>query len=634
MKRYLWIVLLLGIFVEYPSTAWCESPNPSSAYGICAHLGGGEEFQQIPENFRRMREAGIRWVRADFSWIGVENPQGTWHFDHLDRVVQQAEENGITILPILNYDVPWATPAWKHLDAWKEYVTRIVTRYRDQIRYWEVWNEPNLQGFWHDAPSGANYAVLLKETYRTIKEIDPELQVVYGGLAGVPLDYFEDSLKADAGSAFDVMNIHPYRGGMITMGLVEEFQRAIGDTRQLMERYGAGEKPIWITEMGWATPPTFGETNRRIVSGSLKILFPDGVTGTCALLVDPRYPGSEYYPAETFQAMCPSGTQFETISLETLENIDPQRYPVLLLPPSECFPTPYFDSLLNYVQNGGTLFLLGGVPLYYETQWTEGGSTSPRRLTRRHEAPETYRERMRIGWFAWWTRPGTPETTNVKVAEDAKVQAIFSGYLPVMQGTRFFDAAKLRDGDRMIPLLVGEGKSVSGNGTGEDGKGDSGTGDSSSAGQPFAAPIAVIYDFGSDFTGNIVIASTQGDDVGQNISTVEDQARFLPQAILLARAAGVEKYFWYEFQAMEQDDFDKEHHFGIVHRNLDPKPAWQAYRTLTTICPDGSTDLTFQKSGENECTVTWKDPDGRPAHFTWSPSGKEPTQVVRPENTR
>ncbi|MDO4558775.1 MAG: beta-galactosidase, partial [Planctomycetia bacterium] len=352
-----------------------EEPDPTSAYGVCAHVGGGEEFLAIPENFRRMREAGIRWVRADFSWIGVENPQGTWKFDHLDRVVRLAEENGITILPILNYDVPWATPAWKHPDAWKEYVTRTVSRYRDRIRYWEVWNEPNLKSFWRDEPNGANYARLLKNTAEQIREIDPELKIVYGGLAGVPLDYLEDSLRAGAGEAFDVMNIHPYRGGMVTMKLVNDFQKAIAATRGLMEKYGVGEKPVWITEMGWATPPMFGETNRRIVSGAMKILFPEGTSGTCAVLVDSRYPASEYYSTEILESLLPENVKTETISLGSLDGIDPETYPILLLPPGELFPTPYFESLRNYVKNGGTLFLLGGVPLYYETKWVETAVT-------------------------------------------------------------------------------------------------------------------------------------------------------------------------------------------------------------------------------------------------------------------
>ncbi|MDO4558813.1 MAG: hypothetical protein Q4C47_07600, partial [Planctomycetia bacterium] len=244
------------------------------------------------------------------------------------------------------------------------------------------------------------------------------------------------------------------------------------------------------------------------------------------------------------------------------------------------------------------------------------GTATENWLERQPGAPETYRERMRIGWYAWWTRPGTPETTWVKIAEEDEVQEALAGFQPVMSGTRFFDARYLKENDRMIPLLVGEGKTV------DDGSGPE------SVGRPFSAPIAVIYDFDSDFTGNLVISSCQNDDVGQNISAMTDQAVYLPQAILLARAAGVEKYFWYEFQSMERDDSDKEHHFGIVHRDLTPKPAWWAYRTLTRICPDDATDLKFRKLGNDGCGVSWSLPDGRSVWAIWSPAGT--TEIVGP----
>ncbi|MDD3469059.1 MAG: beta-galactosidase [Thermoguttaceae bacterium] len=595
------------------------TPYPASSYGVCSHIGGGEEYQQIPKNLERMREAGIRWVRADFSWSGVEGPQGNWHFDHLDRAVDEALASGVTILPILDYDVAWARPAWKNLDAWRDYVTRTVTRYKDRLRYWEVWNEPNLKGFWQDDPSGANYAILLKETYKIIKEIDPELVVVYGGLAGVPMGYFEDSLKAGAGEAFDVMNIHPYRGGMMSMPLTNQFVNELCEVKSLMAKYGVGDKPLWITEIGWATPPTFGEADHRLVSGAMRVLWPDGMKGTCAVLVDDRYEPSSYYSVDTMRKMLPPETPVEAVTLDQLDGIDPQKYAALLLPPGEKFPTPYFDSLENYVKHGGTLFLMGGVPLYYEMQWD--GEGAQRKLSKQSNASDAFRDRLRIGWQAWWTVKGVPETTAVRVANDELVQRAFAGYMPVMPGTRFLTDAKLQAGDRMIPLLLGEGKETAAGGH---------------EGRNFSAPCAVIYDFGSDFTGNLVVSTVQGDYLGQNISTVEDQAVFLPQAILTAFAGGVEKYFWYEFQAMERDDVDKEHHFGIVHQDLTPKPAWQAYQTLTRAFPEGSqmddsmkpTDIPQIWNRLDFCIVGGKRPDGQKVAALWVPSGTKTAMVT------
>ena len=61
-----------------------------------------------------------------------------------DAVVDLAEKKGISLLPILTYDVAWASPAHRHLDAWGEYVRKTVSRYQRKLRAWEIFNEPNI----------------------------------------------------------------------------------------------------------------------------------------------------------------------------------------------------------------------------------------------------------------------------------------------------------------------------------------------------------------------------------------------------------------------------------------------------------------------------------------------------------
>lgn len=224
----------------------CASP-----YGVCAHVSRGDERPLAQKEFALMREAGIVWVRTDFDWSGVERGPGKWTFDHLDAVVEWAEAAGICLLPILDYDVPWARPAYRHLDAWLEYVRRVVSRYKDRLRYWEVWNEPNLEGFWRDKPDPANYVTLLRATYQEIKRIDPQLVVVLGGMAGIPWQYLEGVYEAGGKEFFDVMNVHPYRYPQAPepARLAEDLRRL----RELMHRFGDSQKPIWITEIGWPT---------------------------------------------------------------------------------------------------------------------------------------------------------------------------------------------------------------------------------------------------------------------------------------------------------------------------------------------------------------------------------------------
>ena len=57
----------------------------------------------------------------------------------------------------------------------------MAERYRGRIRYWEVWNEPDLSGF--NKMSLDEYVALQKATYEEVKKVAPESVVMTGGFA-------------------------------------------------------------------------------------------------------------------------------------------------------------------------------------------------------------------------------------------------------------------------------------------------------------------------------------------------------------------------------------------------------------------------------------------------------------------
>ena len=574
------------------SSLYAEPAHTESPYGVCAHLGGGMEFDAMPENLRAMRAAGIRWARADFSWNWVERGKGNWHFEHLDKVLDEAGKAGITILPILDYNVSWAYPAHQHLDEWSEYVRRLVTRYKDRIRYWEVWNEENIPNFWKE-PNPKDYLTLLKRTYEVIKEIDPELKVVFGGLAGVPHDYYENVLKEGGGKYFDIVNFHPYRGGMVTIYLCQRFLDDIKKFRDLTIQYTGSDKPLWITEMGWATPPAFGTANRQVIEAGLKQLYPNGLPGKFAALYDVKYDSSSQFPPVIMGTTVPDNVEIDYVSLDQLKTLSPKTHPCLLLPPGEHFPTPFFDDLVKYVRNGGTLILVGGVPLYYVSNWDSHGF-----LTSNGYASDSYRNTLRIGWEAWWTKKNVPEHARLAPAKE------YEDLLKIAvkdEGSRFLNDSKLKPGDKLIPII-------------------------NASTQDYTAPVAAVIKFDSDYKGALIV-STIMNGGNTNISSEPNQGVFLAQAYLLAFAQGVERYFWYEFQAVEQDDVDREHHFGMVHRDLSPKTGYLAMKTLTKMRPAGSVQTSDWRN-DDFCQVSWKRPDGKTVVAIWIP-GSEGERTIK-----
>ncbi len=50
----------------------------------------------------------------------------------------------------------------------------MATRYQGKVADYEVWNEPNYNGFWAPTPDAAQYTALLKIAYTAIKGGRPE----------------------------------------------------------------------------------------------------------------------------------------------------------------------------------------------------------------------------------------------------------------------------------------------------------------------------------------------------------------------------------------------------------------------------------------------------------------------------
>ncbi len=560
-----------------------------SPYGVCAHISRGGEHQIAVKEMAAMNAAGINWVRTDFDWAGVEKKEGEWDFASLDETVEWARQANINILPILDYDVAWARPVQQHLDKWSTYVRTVVTRYKDRLRYWEVWNEQNIGGFKKNSNGAKDYVLLLEATYKTVKAIDPNLTVVYGGTAGIPWDFLEESYKAGAKNFFDVMNIHPYRypSRPETGKLYED----ICKLRELMDTYGDSGKPIWITEFGWPThcpPVVVGEFLNGIFEAGVKSIRGDKPVSSVAILSDPDYRFTfEPEMLETARVMA-GKRAFVEITLAGLAALDPAVVQVLVMPPEEGFPADYFDALESFVRRGGIVVFWAGVPLCYQYKKGADGTWN------QSDADESFRTRLHIGWEAWWTRKDVVPESTKQLEVPAEVGGMIKLPKTPMEATRFLTDSALKPGDRMIPLIHALHKDYKG------------------------VPVAA-YAFDSDLKGGVIVMTNR--QIGNNV-TPDRQGLILPRAYLTAFQAGVQRVFWYEFQAPEHDLFYNEDHFGMVHNDISPKPAYTAMQALTRARPAGSAMATGVWRSGAIYHPRWKRPDGRTGWALWTPQGE------------
>lgn len=107
-----------------------------------------------------------------------------------------------------------------------------------------------------------------------------------------------------------------------------------------------------------------------------------------------------------------------------------------------------------------------------------------------------------------------------------------------------------------------------------------------------------------------------------NLSLEEEQAKRVARLFLISFAYGADKVFWYNLRSFENKADNPEDHFGIIHKDFTTKPAFYAYKTLTKLCPSGSTRPNLHVYG-NLYVSQWKTPKGNRVWAIWNLNGKK-----------
>jgi polysaccharide biosynthesis protein PslG len=262
------VVLMLFFSLSTPLK---PAATPSDAYGV--GFGADELEPQTPRALALASQANIDWVRLGLYWQDVEPNPGQFDFQADDAVIASTRANHLNVLAILAYSTTWSTSAPadppdnlthyppRDYNEWANYVATVVTRYKADVHYWEVWNEPDLTEFWNGTP--AQYATLLAITTSTIRQIDPTATVVLGGQAFLDMpghaasDFLTNILgDADhaAGANFDIAAFHFYLRP-------DQAPQDFAEFKATLTQFGIDNRPIWITEAGLPSSATVANGN-------------------------------------------------------------------------------------------------------------------------------------------------------------------------------------------------------------------------------------------------------------------------------------------------------------------------------------------------------------------------------------
>ncbi len=296
----------LAVYLGLACCGWPAPPQESSTraddIGICAALPSSRPEADQRKRVEIFKQAGVTLVRSDFRWRVIEQARGAYQFEPNDVSVKVARESGVRMLGLISHTPQWAAPLHEHFDEWLAFVETTVRRY-PYVRHWEMFNEPNLASFWGSAPDPAHAAELVRLTYKKIKSVDPSLTAVFPGLAGggnatggYPAKFLEGMFAAGVAGSYDAMAIHPYRyphapeeahyANNVRQPDKWPLMTAMRKIRDLMDRYGDGAKPLWITEYGYPTHTATDVINLGVteseqadfLSRSILLAFQSGVS--------------------------------------------------------------------------------------------------------------------------------------------------------------------------------------------------------------------------------------------------------------------------------------------------------------------------------------------------------------------
>ena len=195
-------------------------------------------------------------IRDQQFWAAIEKSKGIYTFpSSYTAYMARAKALGISVLVVLEWGNPLYDRTGSYLntpytdagrEAFANYAVAVLKQYGQQIKTVEIWNEYN-GGTFVDGPALFDqrhyYVLMLKAAYDAIKAVRPDVTVLAGATAGIPLPFFDAIFQYGALSYCDGISVHAYAG------FAEGVDVDIAELRALMQRHGV-IRPIYVTEFG------------------------------------------------------------------------------------------------------------------------------------------------------------------------------------------------------------------------------------------------------------------------------------------------------------------------------------------------------------------------------------------------
>ena len=217
-------------------------------------------------------QSGVGWARLSVQWGWIEPKKGVYDWAMTDANVNLLLS--VHVQPLINITQP--TPCWAlqspqkgctkpqnalpNKQEWADFVYATVSRYKNRVHFWEIWNEPNLIQVINlpdrnQRLTGYREQILIPglgavhAADETAKVGGPALTANEGFTQAQWTDAHQLVLKSPVAEMIDFVTYHDYYPDNID-------GRAIA-IRNVLRSLGIGTKQIWLTETG-LNPPALG----------------------------------------------------------------------------------------------------------------------------------------------------------------------------------------------------------------------------------------------------------------------------------------------------------------------------------------------------------------------------------------
>lgn len=229
---------------------------PGPAYGIQIDV---RDQAKIPTQTQAdlVKPKWVRFVYPCTDTASSSACPNDWHKTNLINSIPNSDT--IKRLAIVNGETAWGSPVGStDVALWRAYIDgkylpvlkQVVQNTGFNLSGVELWNEEDHNSDPNVIPyiPQASYAYLLKSSSALIRSINPNLNIISGGILG-NANYLKEvkAADADAFSDIDAIGVHPY----VTPDNINQITTILNSLKQSNTQVGITQ-PFWITEIGTA----------------------------------------------------------------------------------------------------------------------------------------------------------------------------------------------------------------------------------------------------------------------------------------------------------------------------------------------------------------------------------------------